>query len=102
MAGAVGQGSVGSAAETDRARPGAGSSGGETEDDVSGVQSVGVGATASVLGAQFLPVQGAAGHAAKVALAATGFAAGAYVLFAAVLIVIGAVMRWVGMREARR
>ena len=49
---------------------------------MSGVQSVGVGATASVLGAQFLPAQGAAGHAAKVALAATGFAAGVYLLAA--------------------
>jgi hypothetical protein len=66
---------------------------------VSGVQSVGVGATASVLGAQFLPAQGAAGHAAKVALAATGFAAGVYLLFAFALILIGVVMRWAGTRQ---
>jgi len=63
---------------------------------------VGVGATASVLGAQFLPAQGTVGHAAKAALAFTGFAAGLYVLFAVALMVIGAVMRWAGTREARR
>ena len=69
---------------------------------MSGVQSAGIGATASVLGTQFLPAQGAAGHAARVALAATGFAAGAYLLFAFGLILIGVVLRWAGTREVRR
>ena len=63
---------------------------------------MGVGATASVLGAQFLPAQGAVGSAAKAALAFTGFAAGLYVLFAVSLILLGAVMRWAGTREVRR
>ena len=49
-----------------------------------------------------LPAVGTVGHAAKAALAFTGFAAGLYVLFAVALMVIGAVMRWAGTREARR
>jgi 4-hydroxybenzoate polyprenyltransferase len=69
---------------------------------VSGVQSAGIGATASVLGTQFVPAQGAAGHAARVALAATGLASGVYLVFAAGLILIGIAMRWAAAREARR
>ena len=68
---------------------------------MSGVQSAGIGATASVLGTQFLPAQGAAGHAARVALAATGFAAGVYLVFAFGLVLIGVVLRWAGTRQVR-
>ena len=68
---------------------------------MSGVQSAGIGATASVLGTQFLPAQGAAGHAARVALAATGFAAGIYLLFAFGLILIGIALRWAGTHQVR-
>jgi hypothetical protein len=69
---------------------------------MSGVQSAGIGATASVLGTQFIPAQGTAGHAAKLALAATGFAAAAYLLFAFGLIVIGVLLRYWGSREVSR